>query len=729
MIGSRPSTVRGSVVLLLLAAGAVAGALSLSRLTFDHDTRSLLRSDPAADAIEEELVRRFGSEDLLLLAWPARTILDPEEFTRIEAVTRALAGVPGLENVYSLASPHVPFPLDGLRPLARADLETESGRARAEEALRRSPVYLGTLYNRDLDVASVAGTVAPVGRAAREAAVRGAREIAARFSRPGSGIVVAGVTALAMDANEYAVRDLRRIGAIALAAAAASLLLVCRSVKASIVALGATGVTPLVALGLASLLGVPFNAMGAALFPVLAVVGITSSIHLLQAYGEERESGRDASAAAWRASRRLAWPILLSLATTAAGFLSLEATGVPAFRDGGRIVSLGLLAAAPVLLLGIPAALAALAPRARGRSPKAARRLGRLALLAVRARRPILLGGALLAALGALFASRARVHVDVLQAFQPSSGVARTYRFLDERLTATLPVDLLVRPAEGEETAATLRRIEALEKRMLSIPGVESSLSMVTLVAQAAAYLGQTPPIEGAKLAVALAILRTAYAEQTRRFETTDEPRLYRLKLRVREGTGPEALDRILAEAEQASHGAKATGLYVRAARTARGLLRNLFLSIAAMAALVTLTASLAAGSLRAGLATLLPNLLPPLLLFGAAGLFRIPLDVSAVAVGAVAVGLTIDASLYLVFRAREERGSGPLRAIVRSQRSSGRAVLFSAAVLVAALSCLAFSTFLPTARFGFLTACACAIGLVGALVVLPAGLRALRAL
>ena len=53
--------------------------------------------------------------------------------------------------------------------------------------------------------------------------------------------------------------------------------------------------------GIAAALDLRLTAMGAALFPVLAVVGITSSVHLLHAYGEARTDGADPRRAGWRA--------------------------------------------------------------------------------------------------------------------------------------------------------------------------------------------------------------------------------------------------------------------------------------------------------------------------------------------------------------------------------------------------------------------------------------------
>ena len=100
------------------------------------------------------------------------------------------------------------------------------------------------------------------------------------------GTYLSGVTPFAEEAAQYAFADLRRIGLLSFGVAVRVLLLLCRSLRDTLVAVAATGLPPLFALGLAAQLEIPLTALGAALFPVMAVVGITSSVHLLNAIRE-----------------------------------------------------------------------------------------------------------------------------------------------------------------------------------------------------------------------------------------------------------------------------------------------------------------------------------------------------------------------------------------------------------------------------------------------------------
>jgi predicted RND superfamily exporter protein len=718
---------RGTPGRILVLALAVAGALcatQLPRLRFDHDSRSLLRADARADAKEEALVDSFGSEDILLVAWEA-DVLDAAAFAELGGISAELGRIDGLEETYSLASDFIRFPLDGkLRALAPVDFATAEGRETARQALVAAAPYVGTIYSRALDVVAVAGTLRRAPREERERTVRAIREIAERYERPGRPVYVAGVTALAMDAGEFAVQDMKRIGAIALGVSVLVLLVLCRSMLETVLAVAATALPPLFALTCAIELDLPVTALSAALFPVMAVVGITGSVHMLSAYGEARRAGMAAGEASETAARRLLGPIVLSFVTTAAGFETLQTTGVPAFRAGGHVVALGMLFAIPVLLLGIPAALAWAKPTPHDRPSRLARPLASLAAWAVRRRIAVAVVSVLLCAAGAAVLPLARLRVDVLQAFQPQSRIARTYAFLETRLTATIPVDAVLVAREGASEGAVLRDLDDFSRRAVEA-GADNAMSLATLV-----EFGRRASPVNLDETGALVFLRTFFAPITDRFEDVGTRR-YRVKMRVKDGSPPEVLDRLEDAAWRRETGTmELTGLYVRAVGTTRSLVRNFALSALLMAGVVLLTVALALRSARLGLAAIVPNILPPLVIFGIAALLRIPLDVSAVAVGAVSIGLAVDNTLHVAFRLDEERRKGlPLdEALPAAVAAVGRALVLSTLVLAAGLACLALSAFLPTAHFGLFAGAATLVALPGDLVVFPAFVRLFRA-
>ncbi|MFQ5843909.1 MAG: MMPL family transporter, partial [Planctomycetota bacterium] len=458
---------------------------------------------------------------------------------------------------------------------------------------------------------------------------------------------------------------------------------------------------------------------------------------------------RSASASAALARRRLAAPVTCSLATTATAFFLLPATGVPAFRSSGVIVGAGVLAVLPVVLLGLPTALSS-----GGFDPSARRwidlrpLLARLGRLALRGAAPWVLGGAVACGLGALFAARAPVRVEVFHSFRPASNIARTYRFLEGHLTASLYFDLLLEARRDAEPLEVLADLERFERRALSFPEIHRAQSLASLVRHGDTVNRQLLPGWDAlpsevRRTAALRFLRAQFREITERFEESEERfharrtaalpggsgepgRLYRLKVRLLDGSGPEAFDTLRQEAGRLASGRTAlSGLYPRAVDTARRLISDLMKGAAWMLLLGAALVAAFVGSLRLGLAALLPNLLPPFVVFGCASLLGASFDVSAVAVASVAVGLAVDDTYHFLFRYRAERRCGRAvgAALLRTERSVGRAIILSTLVLAAGLLCLGLSAFRPTANFGLYTALSSVAALGGDLLVLPAAI------
>ena len=191
---------------------------------------TIRRADAAADALERALVEAFGSEDLLLVAWHAGDILQPEALRTLQEVNAAVAAVPGLEETYSLVSGQAPLPLDRLRVVTVDDLRDAAGRAAVREAMLASPDYIGTLYNEELSVVGMLSTLQPGTPEERFDVVRAVRKALEPWQQPDRQLYLAGVSATVMEAGEYAVQDLQRIGGLALAVSVLVLLIACASV-------------------------------------------------------------------------------------------------------------------------------------------------------------------------------------------------------------------------------------------------------------------------------------------------------------------------------------------------------------------------------------------------------------------------------------------------------------------------------------------------------------------
>ncbi|MEM9703749.1 MAG: MMPL family transporter, partial [Planctomycetota bacterium] len=119
------------------------------------------------------------------------------------------------------------------------------------------------------------------------------------------------------------------------------------------------------------------------------------------------------------------------------------------------------------------------------------------------------------------------------------------------------------------------------------------------------------------------------------------------------------------------------------------------------------------------------PNLTPLLLTLGYLRLRGLDLSAGNAIVFAVGLGVAVDDTIHFLARFQEELGkTADLQtAVARTLAASGRAIVLTSGLILAGVSVLLWSDFIPTRRFAELTCVTLAAALVGDLILLPAAL------
>ncbi|MYG27926.1 MAG: MMPL family transporter, partial [Boseongicola sp. SB0677_bin_26] len=107
-----------------------------------------------------------------------------------------------------------------------------------------------------------------------------------------------------------------------------------------------------------------YGESGAALFVLLAVA-VAHSMHVIEGMLAQMRQGMDRRDAAIHSVKSNIWPVFLTSATTAIGFLSLNFSEMPPFRVMGNIVAFGAMCAFVLAVTLLPAMLSLLPVSAR----------------------------------------------------------------------------------------------------------------------------------------------------------------------------------------------------------------------------------------------------------------------------------------------------------------------------------------------------------------------------
>jgi predicted RND superfamily exporter protein len=137
----------------------------------------------------------------------------------------------------------------------------------------------------------------------------------------------------------------------------------------------------------------------------------------------------------------------------------------------------------------------------------------------------------------------------------------------------------------------------------------------------------------------------------------------------------------------------------------------------------ITLLMCLLLASVKTGLLSMLPNLVPVLLTLGIMGWMVIPLDYSKASIAAVAMGIAVDDTIHLISRFRYEflRCGNYARALELALFDVGRALVITSIALVCGFLVLTLSLLDSQATQGVLLSTTIIVALLGDFLLLPA--------
>jgi len=126
--------------------------------------------------------------------------------------------------------------------------------------------------------------------------------------------------------------------------------------------------------------------------------------------------------------------------------------------------------------------------------------------------------------------------------------------------------------------------------------------------------------------------------------------------------------------------------------------------------------------SLRIGLLSMIPNLIPLLVTFGFMGWVGIPLRTSTALIFSVALGVAVNDTIHFVTRFREElfaRGDR-VEAVRATLLSTGRAIIFTSILMIFGFATMMTTRFVGIFQMGVLGAVTLSAALIGDLLLLP---------
>lgn len=728
-----------------LLAVAVAGGGRL--LEFKNDYKVWFSDEnPQLLAFETLQNTYTKNENVLFVIAPENgRVFAPEVLEAVERLTRDAWQLPYSIRVDSITNfQHTEARGDDLvvEDLVRDARSLSAERLAEKQSIALAePLLIDRLINRDASLTAVNVTFQlPMEKLTEiPEAVAAARDMAARLEAdyPALDVRLTGVLMLNNAFSESSIQDMSTLVPLMYLAILITMVLMLRSVSATLATTFIIIFSIITGMGAAGWLGMYLTPPLASAPTVIMTLAVADGIHVFVTMFAEMRNGLAKFDALKRSIRLNFQPIFLTSLTTAIGFLTMNASDAPPFRDFGNTVAIGVMAAWFFSMTFLPAAIAILPMRA----PRAGRgyNLGMDALgdFVVRRSKPLLwimaLGSVALVAM----IPRNELNDEFVEYFDTSVEFRRDTDFTTENLTGIYQVQYSLPAAEsgGVSDPAYLAQVQRYVDWLQTQPEVLHVNTITDVFKRLNKNMRGDDPTwyrlpgdrELAAQYLLLYELSLPYGLDLNNQLNVDKSAtqlIVTLKnissVELREFAAHTEQWLAANAPEMFTHGVSPAIMFAHISeRNINSMLRGTLIGLA----LISVLLMFAFRNIKIGTLSLIPNLLPAGLAFGVWALVVGQVNLAVSVVVGMTFGIVVDDTIHFLskyLRAKREQGLSTADAIRYSFHHVGTALVITTIILAAGFMVLGMSSFMVNASMAKLTAMGIVLALAVDFLLLP---------
>lgn len=622
--------------------------------------------------------------------------------------------------------------------------------ARARAVALSEPLLAGRLVSADARTAGINVRISLPGESKEElpAAVEHVRMLLDQYRAqyPDLEIHASGIAMMNWAFAEAPMRDMPYVMPLMFGAFVLVIVLFLRSVAGIVATLGVLLLSVVGTVGLAGHLGVLLDPVSSAAPIIILTLAVADSIHILVTWLQLRRESTETLEALVQAVRINAKPVFLTSITTAIGFLTLNFSDSPPFRLLGNITAFGVIVAWIYSMTLLPA-LVAILPTGK------MARLGQSRLdglvdsfsdFIVRRRRPVLATMALAAVLLSLSIARLQVNDQYIDYFDRSLPIRVASDFAVENLSGVYSTTFSLDAGGSQQVPNPefLAAVDAFTDYLESRPAVVHVNSFSRTMKRLNKNLHGDDPSEyrlpqDQQLAAQYLLLYELSLPYG--LDVNDQIDVDKSSLRVDVTYGDVDMALVeeetrLAEEWLATNGTpsmqsgQATGVPMMFGQITRRNVSSMILGTGLGFVLIAVILMVALRSVRMGIVSLIPNILPAAMAFGVWAWIVGDVGFAVSVVAGLSIGIIVDDTVHFLSKyslARNELSLAPPDAVRYAFRTVGTAILGTTIIVAVGFAMLGLSTFRVTSYMGLLTSLTVACALFTDFLLLPTVLLA----
>ncbi|MCH8106355.1 MAG: MMPL family transporter [Proteobacteria bacterium] len=498
------------------------------------------------------------------------------------------------------------------------------------------------------------------------------------------------------------------------------------------------------AMGLAGWFGIALTPPSFAAIMIIPTMAIADSVHVLMNYVLAMQRGEDKHEAMVDSIRINMQPVFLTSVTTAIGFLSMNFSDAPPFRDLGNIVAMGVMVAFALSVTFLPAVMMLLPGKVKVRETTSSQAMGRFAEFVIARRSKLLLGMGLACIVLISFVPKNELNDDFVKYFSEKIEFRRDADFASENLSGLYMIDY---------------SLESGLDGGVSDPGFQKNVEKF-----ADWYLGQPEVINVNVITDTFKRLnRSMHGDDQSWYKLPEERELSAQYLLLYEMSLPYGLDlnnqinidksatrmtamlrnmttktvlslelraqKWLKDNVPVSMQNAGASPIIMFSNIGERNIKSMLLGTSVALVLISIILIIALKSVKIGLISLIPNLIPAALAFGAWGIAVGQIGLALSIVTGMTLGIVVDDTVHFLskyLRARREKGLDAQDAVRYAFNTVGLALIVTSVVLIAGFFVLTFSAFQLNSNMALMTGVTIIFAIVADFLLLPPLLMAL---
>ena len=738
----------------LIASTLIAVLLTASGmrfLTFDNDLRVFFSEENPQLLALETLENTFNKTDnvYIVVAPKNKNVFTRENLSAIEELTEACWLIPYSSRVDSITNFQHTYSEDD--DLIVEDLVIDAFSMGAAEINRVREIALSEprLLNNDVSpdgqVTGININILPPGKSIDEVQVVAdyARKLAEDFRQrhPGIDLYLTGAVMFDIAFADATKDDMKTLIPLMFLVLVIIVGIALRSYTGTLITFIIIFFSTATGMGMAGWLGIALTTASGIAPTIILTLAVADSVHILATVYQQMGMGVTRQKAVAESIRINLQPVFLTSITTAIGFLTMNFSDAPPFRDLGNIVAMGVMAAFLYSILFLPAMLVVLPIKSTKKitdSNEFCHSCNRLADFVIRNRHPVFWTMGLIMVLLISGTVRLELNDNFAKYFSKKYDIRRSTDFMQENLRGWDIIEYSLEAGEPnginnpeylskvDEFAEWYRKqpkvayvstftntIKALNKNMHNDdPGYYTIPESRNLAAQYLLLYEMSVPF-GHDLNNQINVDKSAtrmvvFLKENR----AKEQRAMDAKARqwLRDNAPPHMF----------TYG---SGLSIIWAHISKRNIESMLGASFGALILISALLILALKSFRIGFISLIPNLAPAFMSFGVWGMLVGQVGLALSVIVSLTMGIVVDDTIHFLskyLRARREKKLQPAEAVRYAFNTVGTAMWVTTLALVTGFFILSFSGFTVNAQMGLLSAITISLALLLDFFFLP---------